>query len=60
MQDLDQLASLTGDYEDSGTNYVIGYAIPVGDFELSFAYTDYEADSGSADDQDAFVVSIGM
>ena len=49
-----------GDYEDSGTNYVIGYAIPVGDFELSFAYTDYEADSGSADDQDAFVVSIGM
>ena len=48
-----------GDYEDSGTNYVIGYDIPVGDFTLSLAYTDYESDSGTAD-EDAFVVTLGM
>ena len=49
-----------GDYTESGDNYAIGYSIPVGDFELSFAYTDYSNDASAADDQDAFVVSIGM
>ena len=52
-------AEISYGYEDSGTNYVIGYDIPVGDFTLSLAYTDYESDSGTAD-EDAFVVTLGM
>ena len=52
-----------GDYESvpsftAGTNYVIGYDIPVGDFTLSLAYTDFDSD-GTAD-EDAFVVTLGM
>ena len=50
-----------GDYSEIsyGFDAVIGYDIPVGDFTLSLAYTDYESDSGTAD-EDAFVVTLGM
>ena len=46
-----------GDYEDSELICVV-YDIPVGDFTLSLAYTDYNLTRTA--DEDAFVVTLGM
>ena len=47
-----------GDYDKSGSNYLVGYDWSVGDFTLSFYYSDYDADAGEASDQDAAIFTI--
>ena len=47
-----------GDYDKSGSNYLVGYDWSVGDFTLSFYYSDYDADAGETSDQDAAIFTI--
>ncbi|MEJ2497340.1 MAG: TorF family putative porin [Sulfurovaceae bacterium] len=47
-----------GDYEDTGSNYIVSLSKAFDKFEVSIAYTDFNADSGSADDQDHIVGTI--
>ncbi len=48
-----------GDYEDTGTNYLIGFDWNVGDFTLGFYYSDFNHDTNSASDENGgyFTVS---
>ena len=46
-----------GDYEDTGSNYLIGYDWGVGDFTLGFYFWDFsvdDANSAGADDDGAY------
>ena len=47
-----------GDYDKSGSNYLVGYDWSVGDFTLGFYYSDYDADVGDASDQDGGYFTI--
>jgi len=47
-----------GDYNKSGSNYLVGYDWSVGDFTLGFYYSDYDADVGDASDQDGGYFTI--
>ncbi len=47
-----------GDYEDTGSNYIVSLSKAFDKFEVSIAYTDFDADSGSADDQDHIIGTI--
>ena len=47
-----------GDYENVGTNYLVGYEYPVGDFTLGFFYSDFNSDSGPSGDQDGGFFTI--
>lgn len=51
------LAGSYGDYEDTGSNYLISIAKEVGKFEVSLAYSDFESDAGDAD-EDAIIATI--
>ena len=48
-----------GDFENTGTNYLVGYDWTVGDFTLGFYYSDFSSDESAAKDQDGgyFTVS---
>ena len=48
-----------GDFENTGTNYLVGYDWTVGDFTLGFYYSDFNSDKSAAEDQDGgyFTVS---
>jgi uncharacterized protein (TIGR02001 family) len=47
-----------GEYDNMGSNYLIGYDWSVGDFTLGFYFTDFDSDAGSASDQDGGYFSI--
>ena len=47
-----------GDYEDIGTNYLVGYDWSVGDFTIGFAYTDFSTDSTDFEDYDTVTLTI--
>tara|TARA_B100000927_G_scaffold252312_1_gene217540 strand:- start:262 stop:927 length:666 start_codon:yes stop_codon:yes gene_type:complete len=47
-----------GDYDKSGSNYLVGYDWSIGDFTLGFYYSDYDADAGDASDQDGGYFTI--
>mgnify|MGYP001345605116 FL=1 len=47
-----------GDYDKSGSNYLVGYDWSIGDFTLGFYYSDYDADVGDASDQDGGYFTI--
>ena len=47
-----------GEYDNMGSNYLVGYDWTVGDFTLGFYYSDFDADSGTADDQDGGYFTI--
>ena len=47
-----------GDYEDMGTNYLIGYDWSVGDFTLGFAYSDFSEDNPELEDYDTAIFTI--
>jgi len=47
-----------GDYEDTGTNYLVGYDWTVGDFTLGFYYSDFNHDSNPAKDEDGGYFTI--
>ena len=47
-----------GDYENTGTNYLVGYDWTVGDFTLGFYYSDFDSDAGAASDQDGGYFTI--
>lgn len=47
-----------GDYENTGTNYLVGYDWTVGDFTLGFYYTDFNHDTTSASDEDGGYFTI--
>ena len=40
------LAASYGDYDEVGTNYLVSLAKTFGKFEISVAYTDFEAEVG--------------
>ena len=40
-----------GDYEDTGTNYLIGFDWNVGDFTLGFYYSDFDHDTKASKDE---------
>ena len=47
-----------GDYEDIGSNYLVGYDWSVGDFTIGFAYTDFSTDSTDFEDYDTVTLTI--
>ncbi len=53
------LSAAYGDYENTGTNYIISLSKEIGKFELKVAYTDFQADTTSdLDDEDHIVATI--
>lgn len=49
-----------GDYEDSGTNILVGYNLEVGDFTITVGYTDYQHETDVTKDEDSIFLSISM
>ena len=47
-----------GDYEDTGSNYLIGYDWTVGDFTLGFYYADFNHDTTASKDEDGGYFTI--
>ena len=47
-----------GDYENTGTNYLVGYDWTVGDFTLGFYYSDFNHDSNPTKDEDGGYFTI--
>ena len=47
-----------GDYDNMGSNYLIGYDWSVGDFTLGFYFADFDSDAGAASDQDGGYFTI--
>ena len=47
-----------GDYEDIGSNYLVGYDWSVGDFTLGFYFSDFNSDVSSAKDEDGGFFTI--
>ena len=47
-----------GEYDNMGSNYLVGYDWTVGDFTLGFYYSDFDADAGTASDQDGGYFTI--
>ena len=47
-----------GDYENMGTNVLVGYDWSVGDFTLGFYYSDFSHDTTAASDEDGAYFSI--
>ena len=47
-----------GEYDNMGSNYLVGYDWTVGDFTLGFYFADFDADAGSASDQDGGYFTI--
>ena len=47
-----------GDYDNNGTNYLVGYDWSVGDFTLGFYYSEYRDDDDATEDQDGGYFTI--
>ena len=47
-----------GDYDDIGSNYLVGYDWSVGDFTIGFAYTDFSTDTADLEDYDTVTLTI--
>ena len=47
-----------GDYDENGTNYLVGYDWEVGDFTLGFYYSEYRDDDDATEDQDGGYFTI--
>ena len=47
-----------GDYENTGTNYLVGYDWTVGDFTLGFYYSDFNHDTDPTSDEDGGYFTI--
>ncbi len=47
-----------GDYEDTGTNYLIGFDWNVGDFTLGFYYSDFDHDTTASKDENGGYFTI--
>ena len=47
-----------GEYDNMGSNYLVGYDWNVGDFTLGFYFSDFDSDAGSASDQDGGYFTI--
>ena len=47
-----------GEFDNMGSNYLVGYDWTVGDFTLGFYYSDFDADAGTASDQDGGYFTI--
>ena len=47
-----------GEYDNMGSNYLVGYDWSVGDFTLGFYYSDFDSDAGTASDQDGGYFTI--
>ena len=47
-----------GEYDNMGSNYLVGYDWSVGDFTLGFYYSDFDSDAGAASDQDGGYFTI--
>ena len=47
-----------GEFDNNGSNYLIGYDWSVGDFTLGFYYSDFDSDDGPDSDQDGGYFSI--
>ena len=47
-----------GEYDNMGSNYLVGYDWSVGDFTLGFYYSDFDSDDGAASDQDGGYFTI--
>ena len=47
-----------GDYEDIGSNYLVGYDWSVGDFTLGFYFSDFNSDETPAKDEDGGFFTI--
>ena len=53
------LSATYGDFDEVGTNYIVSLAKEFGKFEISVAYTDFSAESGSGlEDEDHIVGTI--
>ena len=48
-----------GDYDTYGTNILISYGFGWGEYDCSFAYSDFSADSEDLMDEDALVFAVG-
>ena len=47
-----------GDYDEIGSNYLVGYDWTVGDFTIGFAYTDFSTDTADLEDYDTVTLTI--
>ena len=47
-----------GEYDNIGSNYLVGYDWSVGDFTLGFYFADFDSDAGAASDQDGGYFTI--
>ena len=48
-----------GDYDTYGSNFLISYGFGCGDYDCSFAYSDFSSDSEDLMDEDALVFAVG-
>lgn len=48
-----------GDYDTFGSNILVSYGFGCGEYECSFAYSDFSADSEDFMDEDALVFAVG-
>ena len=48
-----------GDYDTFGSNILVSYGFGCGEYECSFAYSDFSADSEDLMDEDALVFAVG-
>ena len=47
-----------GEFDNNGSNYLVGYDWSVGDFTLGFYYSDFDSDAGPSKDQDGGYFTI--
>jgi uncharacterized protein (TIGR02001 family) len=52
------LSASYGDYDTVGMRYLVSLSKEIGKFEVSLAYSDFTADSGSAADEDYVIATI--
>ena len=48
-----------GDYDTYGSNFLISYGFGCGNYDCSFAYSDFSSDSEDLMDEDALVFAVG-
>ena len=49
-----------GDYEDTGSNFLLGYGFSLGDYDASVGYSSFSAEAASGlEDEDGLFFTVG-
>ena len=49
-----------GDYEDTGSNFLVGYGFALGDYDASIGYSSFTAEDASGlEDEDGLFFTVG-